>query len=276
MKLAFSTAACPEWSWVRAIAKAVEFGFDGIEWRFAPESSVPPDITDDLAAEIGAATAAAGLAVVAMDSGHELPVAPQSDRNPGLAGICRGIDLARHLRAERLVVAVGPYPETVTDVQAATWLREALISLQDNVRQTGVQLALDLRCTLTWNRVRLRAKTSSAFINDALWSLDQSGIGVQWDIGESYLEGERADQVWDNIWRWLSYLQLRDIDRDESGWRNVAIGTGQLPVSFAIAYVGGSQYTGWTSLNWDRLANPDLAPAEEALPEFISYVGQYG
>jgi sugar phosphate isomerase/epimerase len=272
LKLAFSTAACPEWAWDQIIAKAVKFGFDGIEWRLAHGSSVPPDVSADLVAEIAAATASASLAVPAMDSGHELPIAPGPDREPGLAGIRRGLETAHHLRAERLVVAPGPYPETVTDGQATAWLRSGLMSLQDTMRQTGVQLALDLRRTLSWDRARLRAKTCSAFINDALWDLNEPGIGVQWDIAESYLEGERADQVWDNIWQWLSYLQLRDMERDEAGWRNVAIGAGQLPVSFAIAYVGGPRYTGWTSLNWDRLANADLAPAEEALPAFMRYM----
>jgi sugar phosphate isomerase/epimerase len=275
LKLAFSTAACPEWAWDEVIAKAVEFGFDGVEWRLTRGSPVPSDIPDDLAAEIAAATAAAGLGVPAMDSGHELPIAPEPGQEPGLAMIRRGLATARRLRAERLVVVPGPYPEAITDGQAAAWLRGGLQSLRDAVRETGVQLALDLRSTLTWDRARLRAKTCSAFVNEALWDLDQPGIGVQWDLAESYLEGERADQVWDNIWRWLSYLQLRDMERDESGWRDVAVGTGQLPVSFAIAYVGGSRYTGWTSLNWDRLANPGLAPAQEALPAFMRYARRF-
>lgn len=277
MKLAFSTAACPDWTWDQAIAKAVAFGFDGLEWRLADGSALPTDISDDLAAEIGVATAANGLGVPAVDSGHELPIGPESEREPGLAVIRRALETARHLRAERLVVAPGPYPETITDARAATWLRDGLTSLQDSIRDTGVHLALDLRRTLSWDRARLRAKTCSAFINDVLWNLNQPGIAVQWDIGESYLEGERADQVWDNIWRWLSYLQLRDMDRDESGWRDVAIGAGRLPVSFTVAYVGGpTTYTGWTSLNWDRLANPNLAPADDALPEFMGYIRRLG
>jgi fatty-acyl-CoA synthase len=275
LKVAFSTAACPEWTWTKAIAKAVEFDFDGIEWRFANGSALSPDVRDEFAVEIGAAMAKAGLAVPATDSGQELPIAPESDRGPGLADIRRGLETARDLRAERLVVAPGPYPQAVTDAQATTWLREGLMSLQDTLRETGVELALDLRRTLIWDRPRLRAKTCSAFINDALWNLNQPGIAVQWDIGESYLEGERADQVWDNIWRWFSYLQLRDMDRDGPNWRDVPIGTGQLPVSFAIAYVGGPRYAGWTSLNWDRLANPDLAPAEDALSEFMIFIRPY-
>jgi fatty-acyl-CoA synthase len=275
LKVAFSTAACPEWTWTEVIAKAVEFNFGGIEWCFADGSALSPDVRDDLAEEIGAATAAAGLAVPATDSGHELPIAPEHDRGSRLADVRRGLETARHLRAERLVVAPGPYPQAVTDAQATTWLREGLISLQDTLRETGVELTLDLRRTLSWDRARLRAKTCSSFINDALWNLNQPGIAVQWDIGESYLEGERADQVWDNIWRWFSYLQLRDMDRDGSGWRNVPIGAGQLPVSFAIAYVGGPRYAGWTSLNWDRLADPDLYPAEQALPEFMSFMRPY-
>jgi sugar phosphate isomerase/epimerase len=269
--LAFSTAACPEWTWRQAIAKAAEFGYDGIEWRLDNASQLPPGIPASLATEIGAASAEAGLGVPAMDSGQELPIGPQ----PDLDHVRRDLETARLLGAERLVVAPGPYPESVADAQAAAWLREGLSALRDTLRDTGVRLALDLRRTLTWDRVGSRAKSCSAFVTDALWNLDRPGIGVQWDLGESYLEGERADQVWDNIWRWFSYLQLRDMTRDESGWRNVPIGDGQLPVSFAIAYVGGRRYTGWVSFNWDRLADPGLAPADEALPEFARTMKQY-
>ena len=33
MKLAFSTLACPNWSWDLILDNAVRFGFDGIEIR---------------------------------------------------------------------------------------------------------------------------------------------------------------------------------------------------------------------------------------------------
>jgi sugar phosphate isomerase/epimerase len=275
VKVAFSTAACPEWTWDEVITKAADFGFDGIEWRFPEGPDLRSVLSRSLAAEIGTATVEAGLGVPAFDCGLVIPIGPEPERLPLLAVVSDGLETARLLRAERLVVAPGPYPELVTDAEAATWLGAALTSLKGAMGRTGVRLALDLKRTLPWDRARLRAKTCSAFLNEALWNLDLPEVGVQWDLGESYLEGERADQVWDNVWRWFSYLQIRDMDEDKSGWRNVDLGTGKLPVSFALAYVGGPKYTGWTSLNWDRQADPSLAPADEVLAAFIRFISDY-
>jgi fatty-acyl-CoA synthase len=40
--LAFSTLACPSWSIQTVLEKAVEFGYEGIEWRGGTQGHVQP------------------------------------------------------------------------------------------------------------------------------------------------------------------------------------------------------------------------------------------
>jgi sugar phosphate isomerase/epimerase len=276
LKLAFSTSVCPDWTWTQIIGKARELGFDGVEWRLDPASELKPDLPDDLAREIGDAVMQAGLGVPALDASVEIPIKAAPERDAGVTEVRRWLETASAMRAERLVVVPGEYGESVSDAQANDWLCEALTSLHETVKVTGVQLALDLRRTITWDRVRLRAKTCSSFLNDALWRLQLPGIGVQWDVSESYREGERADQAWEFIWPWFSYLQLKDMVKDGPAWRTVPLGSGTVPISFALKYVGGPKYIGWVSLNWDRLEEPGLAPADDVLPAFLSYINDAG
>jgi hypothetical protein len=42
--IAFSTLACPHWQIERVIAKAYEFGDDGIEWRGGSQGHTQPDM----------------------------------------------------------------------------------------------------------------------------------------------------------------------------------------------------------------------------------------
>lgn len=43
--LTFSTLACPSWSLKTIFARAVEFGYEGIEWRGGPQGHVQPAMT---------------------------------------------------------------------------------------------------------------------------------------------------------------------------------------------------------------------------------------
>ena len=42
MRLAYSTLACPRWSIEEAVAAAVRYGYDAIEWRLADGAIIEP------------------------------------------------------------------------------------------------------------------------------------------------------------------------------------------------------------------------------------------
>ena len=62
--LAFSTLACPSWSIRTVIEKAVEFGYDCIEWRGGVQGHIQPKMSAREQAALRNMTSDAGLAAL--------------------------------------------------------------------------------------------------------------------------------------------------------------------------------------------------------------------
>ncbi len=269
MKLAFSTLACPRWTWPEAIKKATEFGYDGIEWRLVDGQFVDHNLPLTSAREIGAACRNSGLAVAALDTSIDLAV-PASGRPEILSQTRQMLRMAHEFGAEFLRVFPGAFPPASG---ADQWLREALDQLRPDVRDTGVRLALELHDSR--DAPGIRGMSCSQFLADVFASLDCAEAGVQWDLGNPYLEGESAEVTWANIRPWLLYLQVKDMVNEGGSWTYVPMGHGQLPVRDVLSWVGGRGFEGWASFEWEKYWNPGIAEPEQVLPGYIDFMNEY-
>ncbi|WP_049569185.1 sugar phosphate isomerase/epimerase family protein [Nonomuraea sp. SBT364] len=270
MKLAFSTLGCPGWTWAEAVDAAVRHGFDGIEWRLVDGHIIGPDFPPELALRIAAACAESGLAVPALDSSIDLAAPPGPARERVLAETRSMLRLAAAFSATFLRVFPGAHPP---DAGAAGWLREALEELRADLRETGVRLALELHDSR--DAPGIRGMSCSQFVAEALTGFQGPEIGVQWDLGNPYLEGEQAAQTWENIRPWLLYLQAKDMAETADGWKYVLMGEGGLPLREVLGWIGGKRFDGWVSLEWEKYWNPELAEPQVALPQFVEYMKEY-
>jgi sugar phosphate isomerase/epimerase len=269
VKLAFSTLACPTWSWREAIREAVRLGYDGIEWRLVDGRFVDTEFPREIAAQIGKACADAGLAVPALDSSINLAV-PPSDREHVFSETRQMLHLAQAIRSDFLRVFPGAFPP---GAGAAGWLRDALEELRGDVQDTGVRIALELHDSR--DQPGIRGMSCSRFLADALHGLDTSEAGVQWDLGNPYLEGEPAHETWENIRPWLLYLQVKDMIRGDEGWVYVPMGAGELPVRDVMSWIGGRDFDGWASFEWEKYWNLEIAEPEAVLPGYIEFMNDY-
>lgn len=269
VKLAFSTLACPEWTWGEVIKKAIQFGYDGIEWRLVDGHFIGSDLPSELATQIGQACAGAGLAVPALDSSIDLAV-PTSGREHVLSETRQMLRLAQAFGAEFLRVFPGAFPP---DAGAAGWLRDTLEELRDDARETGVRIALELHDSR--DQPGIRGMSCSRFLAGVLQGSDIPEAGVQWDLGNPYLEGEPARETWENIGPWLLYLQVKDMIKTPDGWTYVPMGAGQLPIRDVMNWIGGRHFAGWASFEWEKYWNPGIAEPEEVLPGYIEYMNDY-
>src|SRR4051812_23823641 len=115
MKLAYSTLACPDWTWQQAVDAAKSYGYDGIEWRLIDGETVSAQFPLTRCQEIRETVEAAGLRTCALDSGVSLayPAGPDRERNLVEAeGLLR---VAQALRTDILRVFPGKYVQSVTD-----------------------------------------------------------------------------------------------------------------------------------------------------------------
>jgi sugar phosphate isomerase/epimerase len=274
MKLAFSTLACPGWTWQEALDQAVSLGYDGVEWRLVDGKMVDAEFPVSLAYEIGRASESAGVGITALDSSIQLTVEPSEERDRMLDDCRALLRLAAAFGAPYLRVFAGTYPTTVPDSVARQWTQDALLSLRPDARDSGVKLALELH-DCGWDRAGLRGVTSSGFLADVLRGVEMPEAGLQWDLGNPLIEGEPAATTWENVRPFLTYLQVKDMVRTNDGWRYVPIGSGEVPISDVVSWVQADGFTGWMSFEWEKWWHPELAEPEIVLPWYVTYMERF-
>lgn len=263
--IAFNAPACDGTRLKRTVDVAAEIGLDGVVWYLADTG---PQAATKLAVTLGRATADVGLAVLALEWQFALPIRASAGLDDDVRRLA---ECTATSGSDQFVVVPGPYPETVSDKHAAEEFGETLTRAADVAAESGVRIAVGLRNTLGWNRARTRAKTCSSFLADVMRSVGRTTIRIRWDIQQPYLEGERIDQTWDNVRPWLSYLEIGDLKHGGAGWEPVPVGYGDIPVSFALAYVGGARYSGWISHD----PGDDPGDLGETLRAYLRFVDNY-
>jgi sugar phosphate isomerase/epimerase len=63
MRLAYSTLGCPQWTVEEAVAAAVRYGYDAIEWRMADGAIIEPDTPVSVRRRLREIPAANGIAI---------------------------------------------------------------------------------------------------------------------------------------------------------------------------------------------------------------------
>ncbi|MDQ3541466.1 MAG: sugar phosphate isomerase/epimerase [Chloroflexota bacterium] len=273
MQFAFSTLACPSWDWQQVIRAANDYGYDGIEWRLINGDVVTREFSLDTAQTIAQAVADAGLGVCALDSSVRL-VMPRGPERDAQIKEARGmLRVARALGADILRVFPGKYAEDVSDEDAIQWVVEGLESLIPTARQLGVKVVLETHDKFDWPRMATRGTTISSFLRQVLLQVQAPEVGLQWDIGNPYVEGESPETTFENVKGNLTYVHLKDMRQTSDGtWEYVAMGEGDLPIRDAIDWLADSGFTGWLSFEWEKAWHPELAEPEVALPQFITYM----
>lgn len=274
MKLAFSTLASPDWTWQEAIQAAQTLGYDGVEWRLVDNQTVSADFPPARSQEIKTAVAAAGLKTCALDTGISLATPPGPDRERNLREAAGMLHVAQQMGTDILRIFPGKYPESVSDEQAIAWVVEGLNYLIPHAQATGVRLALELHNSFDWNRKKLRGTTTSSFVARVLEQVTAAEVGVQWDLGNPYHEGEMAKETWTNLPKErLIYVHVKDLrPTDAGGWQYVAMGMGTIPMVDIISWLKAAGFDGWLSFEWEKKWHPELAGPEEALPQYIAFM----
>jgi sugar phosphate isomerase/epimerase len=273
MKLAFSTLACPKWSWAEAIEAARSYGYDGIEWRLVDGEVVTSAFSPQTCEQIRNAMAKAGLLTCALDSGVSLALPAGPDRDRQIAEARGLLKVARLLGTDMVRMFPGKYPASVTDDEAVSWVVEGSKLLIPEAKASGVKIALEIHDSFDWKRRELRGTSSSQFTAKAAAQLNAPEVGILWDLGNPYLEGESADQTWENVKDQLIYVHSKDMRPTTGGaWEYVPMGEGVIPIPQIVGWLKQIGFDGWFSFEWEKKWHPELAEPEIVLPHYVEYM----
>ncbi len=269
MRLAFSTLACPQWSWQEAIRAARSYGYEGIEWRTIDGQLVSSALPVDTCRSIAAAMRAAGLESCALDSSAQLAVAPGEQRQKVVQEVRGMLAVAKAIGTSLLRVFIGKYPPETPDSTAVQWVVEGLEQALATAAEQGVRIALEVH-SFEGRGKNVNGTSDSALCRRVVEACRSSSLGILWDVGNPYLEEEPLEGTWENVKDHLLYLHVKDQKRTGADWKYVLNGEGDIDLARIVSLLRKQRFAGWLSYEWEKKWHPELAGPEVALPHYVS------
>lgn len=263
MQLAFTTLGCPEWDMATIIGRAIDYGFDGVDFRGYRGALALPTLPEfsTARADTAARLRDANLAVCGFSSSACVCSKPAEALAEvrAYAALCP-IFGTRFIRVFGGAIGTTPRAQAIT--RAGATLRAAAVIAADAGAQVVFETHDDWR--------------SAAHVAAVLEEAQHPAAGVLWDVHHPYRTlGEAPRETWRLLGRWIRYTHFKDSRRAADtprGYQYCATGTGDVPLAEIVAILQAGGYDGWYTLEWEKQWLPELAEPEEAFPAFVRYM----
>lgn len=265
MKLSATTLGCPAWDLDTLLARLVEYGYQGIDFRgLGMELDLPslPAFTTGLN-ETLAKIHRAGLEVSGLSSGAFMFNADEAAWDKSLDEVRRYGDLARRMNAPRVRVFGGALKGTPRDEAIDVAARQI-----DELAHAAGPVTLCVETHDDW--------VNSDHLAAVLARVHAPNVRVLWDLHHPFrLNGESPAHTFANIGRWVDYTHIKDSRPTPGGFQYVLPGAGNVPLGEMIALLRQGGYEGWLVLEWEKRWKPDIAEPQEAFPAYANYLRRF-
>ena len=264
MKIAFTTLACPEWDLDEIIARAREYGYDGVDfrgYRGQMDLCKLPEFAPPAAAAAARKLADAGLTVACLSSSVRLC-------QPDEEGLAAAIEEVRR------------YAE-LCGIFAARFVRVFGGAVGDASRGDAVEMAvagLDKLARAAHPAI-LAVETHDDWVDTSLLAelfrrTDAPNVCALWDVHHPYrLHGESPQESWRNIGRYTRYTHVKDSRRRPDGEFDYCLpGEGDVPLAEIVSLLQADGHCDYLTLEWEKLWHPEIAEPEVALPAYAAYL----
>jgi sugar phosphate isomerase/epimerase len=256
--LAFSTLACPSWSISTVVAKAVEFGYQGIEWRGGTHGHIPPTMSAGERVSLRKTSEDAGLVALAITTYTSFVSPLAEERKSNVDELRRFSDFAAEIGAPYVRAFLGELPaDTKLTDEIYENISDCLQEACAYAGTVGVKIAVEPHDDFT------RSSAVSPLFER---NRSSSDLRVIWDLGNTFAVGEELEEGFNLLKDRLAYIQVKDGKIGESGWQLCPVGDGNVPLARAFALLLESGYDGAFSVEWEYAWHPELDPPEIALP----------
>lgn len=260
--LAFSTLACPEWNAIEVVERAAAMGFDAIEWRGGADGHAGPDLAVADRRAIRRAMDDRGLSAIAVTTYTDLVHPSTAVRQVSIDELLRHAEVAADLGAPNLRAFPGERSDEAPDEELLERAADTLRRAADGLAGTGIAIALEPH----------DAFMGSAVVAGLLARVDHPGVGAVWDAGNTWSIGEGPEEGLEALGPWLRYVQVKDGVGRRPDWRLTLLGEGEVPLGRAIGLLVREHPGVPVSIEWERPWEPDLPPAEVALPGGLAHL----
>ena len=258
----FSTLACPAWSPKTIIRKAVEFGYQGIEWRGGPQGHVHPGMAPQEMRTLRKMSEDAGLMALAVTTYTSFVSENGQERQSNIDELKRYADLAVELGAAYVRAFLGELTKTMA-LDAALYenISACLNEASEYATSVGVHIAVEPHDDFA---------RSSAVL--PVLAQTYPDVLVIWDIGNAFAAGEDPEEGFDLLKDRIAYIQVKDGVRSAAQWQLCQLGQGNVPLARAFELLLRENYEGAFSVEWEYAWHPELNPPESALPAALQAI----
>ncbi|QHW31429.1 sugar phosphate isomerase/epimerase [Paenibacillus rhizovicinus] len=265
MKLAFSTLACPDWSWERILQEASALGYDGIEIRGIGQEMMLHECTPFLPEHIDRSMRQLrqhGLAIISLDTScvfHD-PAKLEAAIEEGKAAV----DLAEKLGVPYIRVFGDAIPDERQREATIAQVARGLQAVCRHAEGTGVSVLIETHGDFS----------DSRSLQAVMEQVDSSAFGVLWDINNPYKygDGEPLETTYERLGRYIKHTHIKDTSGADMHGPIALCGEGNVPIRECVRLLADKGYEGWLSFEWEKRWVPEIAGPEVALPHFIRYI----
>ena len=261
--VSFSTLACPDWSIETVIARASEFGYDGVEWRGGAQGHVQPTMSTADKSLLQKMSRDAGLIAIALTAYTSFVSPLAEERQSNIDELRRYADLAAELDAPYVRTFLGELSAGITlDSSLYEMISDYLNTASDYADSVGVKIAVEPHDDFV----------RSSTILPILSQVQHPALRVIWDIGNAFTSGEEVEEGFRLLKDRIAYVQVKDGTGRIPNWKLCPLGKGDVPLARAFELLLANNYQGAFSVEWEYAWHPELDPPESALPAALRTV----
>ena len=261
--VSFSTLGCPNWSIETIIAKASEYGYDGIEWRGGAQGHVQPTMPSAQKAVLQKMLMDTGLIAIAVTAYTTFLSPLAEERQSNIDELQRYVDLAAELDAPYVRTFLGELPEGIQlDFSIYEKISDCLNIAADYASSVGVKIAVEPHDDFV----------RSSTIVPILTRVQHPALRVIWDIGNAFAAGDDLKAGFELLKNRIAYVQVKDGKGRATEWQLCSLGQGDVPLTRAFELLLAHGYEGALSVEWEYAWHPELDPPEIALPAALRTV----
>lgn len=270
LRLAMSTVGCPQWTLEEVAAAAAKWEYHGVELRTFGYGST--QIACDPALSAPGKTrrtfAEAGVAIMSLAASERFDQAIRpriigrviGDQEAPVRRTSRLIDLAAELECPLVRVFAFEAQAGEPRSSALNRIAERLGKVLDHADRTGVRVAIENGGS--W--------PTAAGLGEILARMNSPLLGASYSMAVAHQAGEDVVAGAAGLGDALLMSRLKDVAQGKP----VPLGDGQAPCERFVSAMA-RRTGGWLVAEWDRLWWPDLAPAEDVLPETARRVASW-
>jgi sugar phosphate isomerase/epimerase len=261
MKFAFSTVSCPAWDFETIVARAKEYGYDGVEVRgFLNETAALTAANVFLSdtAKVRRTFEAGGVRIACLASSIARAGERRKDRASADA-LRTYVDTAETLGCPMVKVFDTQVRAGENRSSAAIALGEWLLPLGDYAADHGVTLLVE-------NLLSFRLAKEMWLILDRV---SHPAIACCWDVFNAALVGEGPSVSVPTLNSRIAYTHVKDAKLGPLGATYCKLGDGDVAVEKFVSRLRGIGYQGYVTVEWEKAWLPNLAEPEEILPDAV-------